>query len=80
MRRLALWTLMLGVTVALAGCMNRLPTAVDRTGGGSVAVSASPTRAPCRAPRVERVFCAPKPDCALDPCDPCAGGRCSVPR
>jgi len=45
----------------------------------AVRAPALPTKAK-PAPCVEGFLFTPQPDCVLDPCDPCAGGRCSVPR
>ena len=44
-------------------------------------VRQAPRRAkPAPTPCVDGALFAPSKDCMLDPCDPCAGGRCSVPK
>ena len=35
---------------------------------------------PAPSPCLESALFAPQKDCVFDPCDPCAGGRCSVPK
>ena len=51
-----------------------------RTAVSVPAVPATPRRAAARpSPCTEAVLFAPRQDCVLDPCDPCAGGRCAVP-
>jgi hypothetical protein len=52
-----------------------------RTAVSVPAVPATPRRAAARpSPCTEAVLFAPQKDCVFDPCDPCAGGRCAVPR